>query len=93
MTNPHSIPRKSLGRTGLQVSALGFGCAPLGDLYGALDEATAVDTIVAAVTHKEFAGLGDNLGKKLVKRDAFSDVKAAIDAQAVPAAGGGVWRR
>jgi D-threo-aldose 1-dehydrogenase len=40
---------KSLGRTGLQVSALGFGCAPLGDLYGTLDEATAVDTIVAAV--------------------------------------------
>ena len=38
-----------LGRTGLEVSALGFGTAPLGDLYGAVDEATAVDTIVAAV--------------------------------------------
>jgi D-threo-aldose 1-dehydrogenase len=49
MTNQVSIPLKSLGRTGLQVSALGFGCAPLGDLFGALDEATAVDTIVAAV--------------------------------------------
>jgi D-threo-aldose 1-dehydrogenase len=49
MTNQHSIHRKSLGRTGLQVSALGFGCAPLGDLFGTLDEATAVDTIVAAV--------------------------------------------
>jgi D-threo-aldose 1-dehydrogenase len=43
------IARRSLGRTDLQVSALGFGCAPLGDLFGTLDEATAVDTIVAAV--------------------------------------------
>ncbi len=49
MTIQPPIARKSLGRTSLQVSALGFGCAPLGDLYGPLDEATAVDTIVAAI--------------------------------------------
>jgi D-threo-aldose 1-dehydrogenase len=49
MTNQSSIFTRPLGRTGLQVSALGFGCAPLGDLYGPLKEATAVDTIVAAV--------------------------------------------
>jgi D-threo-aldose 1-dehydrogenase len=44
-----AIDHRPLGRTGLMVSALGFGCAPLGDLYGAIDEAVAVDTIVAAV--------------------------------------------
>ena len=49
MKSEQSILRKSLGRTGIQVSALGFGCAPLGDLFGTLDESTAVDTIVAAV--------------------------------------------
>jgi D-threo-aldose 1-dehydrogenase len=49
MTVPDTIAQKPLGRTGLLVSALGFGCAPLGDLYGKLDEATAVDTGVAAV--------------------------------------------
>jgi D-threo-aldose 1-dehydrogenase len=43
------IAQKPLGRSGLLVSALGFGCAPLGDLYGKLDEATAVDTVVAGV--------------------------------------------
>jgi D-threo-aldose 1-dehydrogenase len=40
---------RPLGRTGLHVSALGFGTAPLGDLYERLDEATALATIAAAV--------------------------------------------
>jgi len=31
-----------LGRTGLEVSVLGFGTAPLGDLFALLDDATAV---------------------------------------------------
>lgn len=44
-----AIEHRALGRTGLQVSALGFGTAPLGDLFGAVDEATAVDTIASAV--------------------------------------------
>ncbi len=43
------IQEKPLGRTGLMVSALGFGTAPLGDLYGAVPEATAVDSIMTAV--------------------------------------------
>jgi D-threo-aldose 1-dehydrogenase len=40
---------RPLGRTALMVGALGFGCAPLGDIYGRLDEATAVDAVTAAV--------------------------------------------
>jgi D-threo-aldose 1-dehydrogenase len=44
------IDHRPLGRTGLMVSALGFGSAPLGDLYTHLDEREAVDAAVAAAT-------------------------------------------
>jgi|SRR5882757_7711719 len=37
-----AVPRRVLGRTELQVSVLGFGTAPLGDLYAKLDDATAI---------------------------------------------------
>ena len=40
---------RPLGRTGLIVSELGFGCAPLGDEYGALDEAACVRLVHAAI--------------------------------------------
>ena len=42
------IEQRALGRTGLMVSAIGFGTAPLGDLYVRLDERQAVDAAVAA---------------------------------------------
>lgn len=44
-----ALPRRRFLRAGFEVSALGFGAAPLGDLYGHLDEATAVDAILAAL--------------------------------------------
>src|SRR6516164_9308912 len=44
---------RELGRTGLKVSPLGFGGAPLGGMYGALDEAEAI----AAVRHAIDAGI------------------------------------
>lgn len=40
-----------LGRRGLRVPRLGFGTAPLGDLYEVLDDATAIDALAAAVEH------------------------------------------
>lgn len=40
---------RRLGRSGLPVSILGFGGAPLGDLYARLDEAQAVATVEAAL--------------------------------------------
>jgi len=43
---PASAPRRVLGRTGLSVSALGFGTAPLGDLFARLDDATAIAAVV-----------------------------------------------
>lgn len=48
-TAPASLPRRKLGRSGLDVSLLGFGGAPLGDLYALIDEAVAVETVVAAL--------------------------------------------
>lgn len=44
-----ALGTRSLGRTGLPVSVLGFGGAPLGDLYAELDEAQAVATVEAAL--------------------------------------------
>jgi D-threo-aldose 1-dehydrogenase len=42
-------PMRALGRRRLPVSVIGFGSAPLGDLYAKLDEATAIATVEAAV--------------------------------------------
>ena len=46
MTQP--LATRSLGRTGLSVTTLGLGGAPLGDIYERLDDATAIATVVAA---------------------------------------------
>ena len=40
---------RPLGRTGLIVSELGFGCAPLGDEYGTLDESDGERLVHAAI--------------------------------------------
>src|SRR5262249_52965487 len=40
---------RELGRTGLRVSTLAFGGAPLGGMYGPFDEAEAVATVRRAV--------------------------------------------
>lgn len=42
------LPRRTLGRTGLEVTVLGFGSAPLGDIYEVLDDATAIATVETA---------------------------------------------
>lgn len=44
-----TLPVRPLGRSGLRVTTLGFGGAPLGDLYAHLDEASAVATVEAAL--------------------------------------------
>ncbi|CAH1650353.1 Pyridoxal 4-dehydrogenase [Hyphomicrobiales bacterium] len=46
---PGPIARRHLGGTDLDVPVLGFGTAPLGDLYQRLDEDAALATIAAAV--------------------------------------------
>lgn len=59
----------------------------------AWDDLPRADAIVAAVAHREFAGLSlEDLGKKLVKNGAFVDVKAAFDQRSLAEAGYKVWR-
>jgi D-threo-aldose 1-dehydrogenase len=55
MASQSALPRRLLGRTAIEVSALGFGTAPLGDLYRQLDDGSAI----AAVEHA--LALGINL--------------------------------
>lgn len=43
-----TLPRRNIA--GLEVTALGFGGAPLGDLYDRLDEGTAQATVTAALS-------------------------------------------
>jgi D-threo-aldose 1-dehydrogenase len=43
-----AVPRRVLGRTGLSVSVLGFGTAPLGDLFAHLDDGTAIAAVERA---------------------------------------------
>ena len=47
--NPVSaLPRRQLGRTGLSVSILGFGTAPLGDLFVRIPDEVAIATVERA---------------------------------------------
>ena len=43
------LPVRPLGRTGLDVTVLGFGSAPLGELYRRLDEREAIAAITTAI--------------------------------------------
>jgi D-threo-aldose 1-dehydrogenase len=43
-----SLPTRTLGRSGLEVTVLGFGGAPLGDIYEVLDDPTAIATVETA---------------------------------------------
>ena len=43
-----ALPRREIRRTGVQLTTLGFGAAPIAGLYHAVDEATARATIDAA---------------------------------------------
>ena len=49
MTAISAVPRRRLGRTRLEVSTLGFGSAPLGDLYSRLDDNAAIGAVERAL--------------------------------------------
>lgn len=43
------MEQRELGKTGLKVSPLGFGAAPLGGMYGELDEARGIEALHRAI--------------------------------------------
>ena len=43
--HPTPPPKRPLGRHGTRLTTIGFGAAPLGDVYGTLDERTAVRVV------------------------------------------------
>jgi D-threo-aldose 1-dehydrogenase len=43
-----ALPKRTLGRSGIETTVLGFGSAPLGDLYEKLDDAAAIATVEEA---------------------------------------------
>ncbi|WP_243634474.1 aldo/keto reductase [Roseicella frigidaeris] len=44
-----TLPHRSLGRTGLSVSAIGLGCMSLSGVYGEADDAASIDLLRAAI--------------------------------------------
>ncbi|MBB4594314.1 aldo/keto reductase [Xanthomonas cannabis] len=79
-----AVARQRLGRTDVQLSALGFGAAPIGNLYAEVDEADALAAVAGAfeagIRHFDTApyygyGLSEaRLGRGLagVPRDAYT---------------------
>lgn len=64
---PTSIPRRTLGRQGLEVSAIGLGCMGMSDFYGPADHKTnlavlhhAVDIGVSFLDTADMYGVGRN---------------------------------
>jgi D-threo-aldose 1-dehydrogenase len=49
MSQLSALPRRKLGRLGLDVSIMGFGTAPLGDLFARLDDNAAIGAIERAL--------------------------------------------
>ena len=43
------LDRKTLGSTGLEVTRLGLGCAPLGGMYGDISEEQATEVVQRAL--------------------------------------------
>lgn len=79
VADPHLLPSRTLGGTGVSVTAVGLGCAPLAGLFTPVDPETAAATVDAAwdggVRHFDTAphyGAGlseERLGSALAKRE------------------------
>ena len=79
VTDPQADPDEAMHEYGLRL--LPFAQLP------------CADAVVAAVSHREYAGLGaSQVGAILVKGGAFIDVKAAFDRHTISDAGYRLWR-
>ena len=52
-----SLPLRPLGQTGLAVTTLGFGGAPLGNLFSPVSDAEAQAVVVAALAEVEMSAM------------------------------------
>jgi D-threo-aldose 1-dehydrogenase len=94
----YGVPSRKLGSTGLSVSVLGFGAAPLGGIYRALSDAEADATVTAAYEAglryfdvAPFYGLGlaeHRLGRALRKRRSDCAISTKVGRLLRPARGG-----
>lgn len=48
MDTHHKLQRRELGKTGLNLSCVGFGASPLGKVFGDVSEEEAIDTVTQA---------------------------------------------
>ncbi|MGA5405899.1 aldo/keto reductase [Streptomyces lavendulocolor] len=87
MTSATTLPTRTLGTTGPQVSALGLGCMGMSALYGAADRAESIATIHAALDAGvtlldtgDFYGMGHN---ELLINEALRTAPAAVREQAL----------
>jgi len=77
--DPEGDPQEALHEYGVTLSAW--------------EDLPRADAIVAAVAHRQYRQLSiDEIGRKVVKRGCFVDVKSGFDAAALAAAGLHVWR-
>lgn len=87
MTSTRTLPTRSLGTTGPQVSAIGLGCMGMSALYGESDRAESIATIHAALDAGvtlldtgDFYGMGHN---ELLINEALRTAPAALRDQAL----------
>jgi aryl-alcohol dehydrogenase-like predicted oxidoreductase len=74
-----TMPKRRLGKSGREVSALGLGCMGMSDFYGPADEAESIATIHAALDAGimlldtgDFYGMGHN---EMLLREALKDCR------------------
>ena len=76
---PFALPLRRLGRTDLSVTALGFGAAAIGNLYQAVPDAVAHQTIEAAL--KIGVRLAETAPAKLRTQEQVLEINAVTAAE------------
>lgn len=85
----NELPRRPLGRTGLNVSILSLGAGPLGNVYGDIDTQTGIRAVHAALEHGiNFVDTSPYYGKTLSETRLGEALKGKRDQMIVATKGG-----